>query len=81
MTSKNRDSSMNKDFKITLDVKRMYSPLEISSSKSKDNSITGKIRVNNNKDKNRVKLNQKFFNNNLKSRIKLFYHNFKKAKQ
>ena len=81
MTSKNRDSSMNKDFKITLDVKRMYSPLKISSSKSKDNSITGKIRVNNNKDKNRVKLNQKFFNNNLKSRIKLFYHNFKKAKQ
>jgi len=81
MTSKHRDSSMNKDIRITLDVKRMFSPLEISSTKSKENSITNKIRINNNKDKNRVKLNQKFFNNNLKSRLKLFYHNFKNTKK
>ena len=48
---KNRDFSVNKAVKISLDVKRIFSPLEISSSKNKDNSISNKIKINNTKDK------------------------------
>ena len=79
MKNKNRDFSTNKAIKIDLNIQRIFSPLEISSSKTKENSISDKIKINS-KNENK-KVNQKFFNNNLKNRVKIFYNRFKLSKK
>ena len=80
MKNKNRDFSTNKAIKIDLNIQRIFSPLEISSSKTKENSISDKIKINS-KNKKGIKLNQKFFKNNLKNRVKIFYNRFKLSKK
>ena len=80
-TSKNRYTNLNKDIKIDLKIKRVFSPLGTSSSKIKDDSIFNRIKINNDEVKKSIKLNKKFFNNTLNNRIRLFYNNFKNSKK
>ena len=80
MKNKNRDFSTNKAIKIDLNIQRIFSPLEISTSKTKENSISDKIKINS-KNKKGIKLNQKFYKNNLKNRVKIFYNRFKLSKK
>ena len=80
-TSKNRYSSLHKNIKINMNVKRVFSPLGISSTKIKEDNILNKLKSNNNDDKKVIKLNQKLVNNNLHNRIRIFYNNFKSSKK
>ena len=56
----------------------MYSPLEINSCKSKENSILNKTKINSSKDKENFKLNNY---SNLKSRMKIYYNNLRRTKK
>ena len=68
----------NKAIKISLNIKKMYSPLEINSCKSKENSILNKTKINSSKDKENFKLNNY---SNLKSRMKIYYNNLRRTKK
>ena len=77
-TNKYRDLKTNKAIKIFLNIKKMYSPLEINSCKSKENSILNKTKINSSKDKENFKLNNY---SNLKSRMKIYYNNLRRTKK